>query len=119
MRLILFLISAVAAATIALLSVSPSESKAVDRDGRIHFGSFHDCGDLNEGTNASNIEALRVGCDKARRVIRSFLRQARGDDDFNREVGGFHCYTIGHFGVGGGYRCAAAGKRVIRFITGG
>jgi hypothetical protein len=117
MRLIL--ISASAAATIALLSTSPPDSRAASAAGIVTFASFHDCGAIKEDVNASNVEVLRVSCGKARGVVRSFLRQARGDDDFNREVSGFHCYTIGHFGVGGGYRCAAAGKRIIRFITGG
>jgi hypothetical protein len=114
MHLSLALIAALAAAMFALLSASTPKSEA----GMVPFASFHDCGTLEGGFHTSNIETVRVRCSKARRVVRSFLRQARRDGNFDREVRGFHCKKLGFFGVGGGYRCAASGQRVIRFTTG-
>ena len=119
MRLEPALLTTIAAAALAVLAAHPSSSHAVSADGMVQLASVRECGAIKGGINASNIKALRVSCGKARRVVRSFLRQARTDGEFDREVRGFHCKTIGSFGIGGGYRCAAKGQRVIRFITGG
>jgi hypothetical protein len=80
--------------------------------------SFHDCGDV-AATNSFGIEAKRVRCGQAKRVVRAYSAAVGETGDLTQDVLGFHCKVVGLYGDGGTHRCAAKGHRVVRFLRGG
>jgi hypothetical protein len=80
--------------------------------------SFHDCGDIAT-LNSWGITAKRVGCRKARRVVRAYNSAIGKGGGFTQDVLGFHCKVVGSYGDGGIHRCAASGHRIVRFQRGG
>jgi TolB protein len=85
---------------------------------RLPRASFHVCGDV-PSVNSYDIEAKRVGCDQAKRIIRAYDAAVSEGGGFTKYVFGFHCKVVGLYGDGGIQRCAAKGHRVIRFLRGG
>ena len=79
---------------------------------------FQKCGDI--ATLASwDIRAKRVGCPKAKQVVRAYNSAIAEGDDSTQEVLGFLCKTAGNYGDGANYRCTAKGHRVVKFSRGG
>jgi hypothetical protein len=79
---------------------------------------FHGCGDIAT-LNSWGITAKRVGCHKARRVVRAYNSAIGNGGGFTQDVLGFHCKVVGSYGDGGIHRCSASGHRIIRFQRGG
>jgi hypothetical protein len=98
-------------ATAVTLAVAASATTAPLR------ANFHNCGDIAT-LNSWGITAKRVGCRKARRVVRAY-NSAIGKGGFTQDVLGFHCKVVGSYGDGGIHRCAASGHRIVRFQRGG
>jgi hypothetical protein len=80
--------------------------------------NFHNCGDIAT-LNSWGITAKRVGCHKARRVVRAYNSAIGEGGGFTQDVLGFHCKVVGSYGDGGIHRCAAPGHRIVRFQRGG
>jgi hypothetical protein len=80
---------------------------------------FQKCGDIATLTSW-DIRAKRVGCHKAKQVVRAYNSAIAEGGDSTQEVLGFLCKTAGNYGDGANYRCIAAkGHRVVRFSRGG
>lgn len=82
-----------------------------------HTG-FQKCGDIATLTSW-DIRAKRVGCPKAKQVVRAYNSAIAEGGDSTQEVLGFLCKTAGNYGDGANYRCTAKGHRVILFSRGG
>lgn len=80
--------------------------------------SFHNCGDIATLTSW-DITAKRVGCRKARQVVRAYNSAIGEGGGPTQDVLGFHCKVVGYYGDGGIYSCAASGHRIVRFQRGG
>jgi hypothetical protein len=80
--------------------------------------SFQDCGDV-PSVNSFGIEAKRVRCREAKRVVRAYNSAVSEGGGFTKDVLGFHCKVAGLYGDGGIHRCAAKGHRIVRFARGG
>lgn len=80
--------------------------------------SFRDCGDI-PAFNTWDIRAKRVGCHKAKRVVRAYNLALGPEGSSTQDVMGFHCKISGYYGDGAYYRCAAEGHRIVRFTRGG
>jgi len=96
-------------AVLALAAPAPAERLGA---------TFHDCGDVAT-TNSFGIEAKRVGCPLAKRVVRAYNAAIGGNNGFTHDVLGFHCRLSGGYGDGGLHRCTASGHRVVKFARGG
>jgi hypothetical protein len=82
-----------------------------------HTG-FQKCGDIL--TLASwDIRATRIGCPKAKQVVRAYNSAIAEGGGPTQEVLGFLCKTAGNYGDGADYRCTAKRHRVVRFDRGG
>ena len=79
---------------------------------------FQKCGDIATLTSW-NIRAKRVGCHKAKQVVRAYNSAIAAEGDSTQEVLGFLCRIAGSYGDGATYRCTAKGHRVVRFSRGG
>lgn len=99
-------------AIVVTLAVAASATTAPLRAG------FHNCGDIAT-LNSWGITAKRVGCPKARRVVRAYNSAIGKGGGFTQDVLGFHCKVVGSYGDGGIHRCAALGHRIVRFQRGG
>jgi hypothetical protein len=82
-----------------------------------HTG-FEKCGDIATLTSW-DIRAKRVGCHKAKQVVRAYSSAIAEGGDSTQEVLGFLCKTAGNYGDGANYRCTAKGHRVVQFSRGG
>ncbi len=80
--------------------------------------SFHNCGDIAT-INSWGITAKRVGCHKARLVVRAYNSAIGKGNGFTQNVLGFHCTVVGTYSDGGIHRCTASGHRIVRFQRGG
>lgn len=79
---------------------------------------FQKCGDIATLTSW-DIRAKRVGCHKAKQVVRAYNSAIGEGGGSTQEVLGFLCKTVGNYGDGANYRCTAKGHRVVRFSRGG
>ena len=80
--------------------------------------SFQKFGNIATLTSWS-IKAKRVGCPKAREVVRTYVSAIIEGSEPTQDVLGFDCRVVGYYGDGANYRCTAAGHRVVRFSRGG
>lgn len=99
-------------ATAVTLAVTASATTAPLR------ASSHNCGDIAT-LNSWGITAKRVGCRKAKRVVRAYNSAIGQGGGFTQDVLGFHCKVVGSYGDGGIHRCVASGHRIVRFQRGG
>lgn len=79
---------------------------------------FQKCGDIATLTSW-DIRAKRVGCPKAKQVVRAYNSAIAEGGGPTQDVLDFHCKTVGNYGDGANYRCTAKGHRVVRFSRGG
>jgi hypothetical protein len=79
---------------------------------------FQKCGDIATLTSW-DIRAKRVGCHKAKQVVRAYNSAIAEGGYSTQEVLGFLCKTAGNYGDGANYRCTAEGHPVVRFSRGG
>jgi hypothetical protein len=79
---------------------------------------FQKCGDIATLTSW-DIRAKRVGCPKAKQVVRAYNSAIAEGGGQTQDVLGFRCKTAGNYGDGTNYRCTAKGHRVVRFSRGG
>lgn len=79
---------------------------------------FQKCGDIATLTSW-DIRAKRVGCHKAKQVVRAYNSAIAEGGGSTQEALSFLCKTVGNYGDGANYRCTAKGHRIIRFSRGG
>ncbi|HEU5063008.1 MAG TPA: hypothetical protein VFT79_07640 [Solirubrobacterales bacterium] len=99
------------ASLLVALCVAPATASAPLR------ADFHNCGDIPP-LSSWDIRAKRVGCTKAKQVVRRFVETKGSNDVSTQDVLGFRCKTSGSYYDGAYYRCTASGRRVIRFTRG-
>lgn len=100
---------------IVVFAVAPTVTQSRSHPLR---ASFHSCGDLSS-VNSYDIQAKRVRCPEAKRVVRAYDSAVQNNGGFTQDVLGFHCKVAGLYGDGGIQRCAAHGHRIVRFLRGG
>lgn len=100
-----------AIALLVLTPMSPARAMALHAD-------FKKCGNIPSLTTW-DVRAKRVGCDKAKQVVRAYVAALSPEGSATQDVLGFHCKISGGYYDGAYYRCTAAGHRVIRFTRGG
>jgi hypothetical protein len=79
---------------------------------------FQSCGNIATLTSW-DIRAKRVGCPKARQVVRAYNSAIAGGSGPTQDVLGFHCKIAGYYGDGANYRCTAEKHRIVKFSRGG
>jgi len=84
-----------------------------------HAAGFHRCGDM-PALAAWNVKAKRVGCGRAKAVVRRYSQAVLEGPPWTRQIGRYRCKISSSYGDGVYMRCAAeGGYRDIRFARGG